>query len=103
MSQMNESSVKKPQEEKAVAVTVRTPAGITHVFEVHSHDRVDKTARTAVTYFSDQGQLANEPHGLALVRDGQAVEMQDSARLEDYEVAEGDLLALLPKAPQVDG
>ena len=86
-----------------IAVTIRTPAGIGHDFELRSHDRVDKTVRTAVQYFIAQGQLADGRYGLALVRDGQATEMTDSGRLEDYGIVEDDVLHLIAKDPQVDG
>jgi hypothetical protein len=91
------------EKDKEISIVIRTPAGIPHTFEVRSHDRVDKTTRTAVTYFVGQGQLAEGPYGLALVRDGQATEMVDSGRLEDYGVNENDVLHLIAKGPQVDG
>ena len=88
---------------KAISVTIRTPAQIGHVFEVSPHDRVDKTARTAVKYFVGQGQLSDGNYGLALVREGQATLMTDSGRIEDYAVVEGDTLNLIAKEPEVDG
>lgn len=89
--------------EKTADVVIRTPAGIPHTFEVKLHDRVDKTAREAVQYFVGQGQLADGAYGLALVRDGQATEMTDSGRLEDYGIVDDDTLSLITKEPQVDG
>ncbi|MCC6174059.1 MAG: hypothetical protein IT305_02040 [Chloroflexi bacterium] len=86
-----------------ITVTIRTPAGNSHTFEVKPHDRVDKTVRTAVEYFVEHGQLAQGQYGLALVRDGQATEMVDSGRLEDYGIKAGDTLHLITKDPQVDG
>ena len=88
---------------KEISVIIRTPAGMPHTFEVRSQDRVDKTIRTAVTYFVGQGQLAEGAYGLALVRDGQATDMVDSGRLEDYGVTENDVLHLIAKGPQADG
>jgi len=39
----------------------------------------------------------------ALVRDGVAQPLEDAARLEDYAVRQGDVLALVTKQPQIDG
>jgi len=103
MEDLRNSSKPDPHDDKALSVTIRTPAGISHVFEVRRHDRVDKTVRTAVSYFGGQSQLAEGAYGLALIRDGRAIDMVDSARLEDYDVVEGDVLSLISKAPQVDG
>jgi hypothetical protein len=38
-----------------------------------------------------------------LIRDGRAEDLADADRLEDYGVAEGGVLVLITKAPQVDG
>ncbi len=98
-----EVMAKQQDKAKSASVVIRTPAGIPHDFEVKLRDRVDKTAREAVEYFVSQGQLADGAYGLALVRDGQATEMTDSGRLEDYGVVDNDTLSLITKEPQADG
>jgi hypothetical protein len=81
----------------------RTPAGQTAPFEVRAHDRVDKVAKIFVDYFVSQHQLAPGEYGLALVRDGAAVNLTDASRLEDHGVVDNDILALIAKAPEIDG
>jgi hypothetical protein len=74
---------------ETITVTVRTPAGTPHPFEVRANERVDKVVRNAVRYFLQAGQLAAGEYGLALIRDGRAEDLADAARLEDYGVVEG--------------
>lgn len=88
---------------KVIMVTIRTPAGHHHEFEVRTHERVDKVVREAVSYFVDRHELDAGEYGLALVRDGVAQPLEDAARLEDYAVRQGDVLALVTKQPQIDG
>jgi hypothetical protein len=92
-----------PGRPKTITVRIRTPAGIGHDFEVGDHDDVDETVRIAVDYFVAHEQLAAGHHGLVVIRDRQAVEMPDAARLQDFDIVEGDVLALINKDPQVDG
>ncbi len=89
--------------EHKIEVVIRTPAGAEHRFEVHRQDRVDKTVRAAVAYFVAAGQLADGDYGLALLRGGQATELTDSGRLEDYGIDRDEVLALFARGPQVDG
>jgi hypothetical protein len=83
-------------------VTIRTPAGIGHVFEVRQEDRVDQTAQAAVDHFVAHSQLAAGNYRLVLIREGQPAEMPETARLEDFNVTDGDVLSLINKDPQVD-
>ncbi len=93
-----------PQEHQhKIEVVIRTPAGAEHRFEVHRQDRVDKTVRTAVAHFVAAGQLADGDYGLALLRDGQATELTDTGRLDDYGIDGDEVLALFARGPQVDG
>jgi hypothetical protein len=92
-----------PEGTKTITVRIRTPAGIGHDFEVGRQDRVDQTVRTAVDYFVAHEQLAAGHHGLVVIRYRQAVEMPDTARLQDFDVVDGDVLGLINKDPQVDG
>jgi len=89
--------------EKAFSVTIRTPAGIPGEFHVRSDESVAHVAKIAVDHFVAHKQLEPGPYGLALIRDGKATDMLDSARLEDYSVVAGDVLALISKEPQADG
>jgi multidrug efflux pump subunit AcrA (membrane-fusion protein) len=92
MTTESASAATRDQEHK-IEVAIRTPAGAEHRFEVHRHDRVDKTARTAVAHFVAAGQLADGDYGLALLRDGQATELTDSGRLDDYGIDHDEVLA----------
>jgi hypothetical protein len=92
-----------PERTKTIRVRIRTPAGIGHDFDVGHQDRVDQTVRTAVDYFVAHYQLAAGQHGLAVIRDRQAVEMPDAASLADFDVVDADVLWLINRDPQVDG
>ena len=89
--------------DKTLSVTVRTPAGASHPFELKDNTRADKAIRTSVDYFVGTGELAEGEYGLALVRDGAATPLADDARLGDAGVVDGDVLHLTNKGPQVDG
>ena len=88
---------------KTFEVTVRTPAGAGHKFEVKRNERVDKVVRTTVEYFVAAGQLAAGNYGLAVERDGRMLALNDAGRLDDFDVTERDVLFLTIKDPQVDG
>jgi hypothetical protein len=96
-------AVGKPGQNKTISVTIKTPAGIGSSFNVHPHDRVDKTTRTAADHFVSTNQLAAGNYGLAVIRNGVGDDMTAAARLEDYDVIEGDELHLINLDPQVDG
>ncbi len=93
----------KEKPDKTLSVVIRTPGNIPATFEVRGHDRVDRATREAVTYFVGRSELAAGDYGLALVRGGNGVELNDAGRLEDYAVVDGDELHLINRAPQVDG
>ena len=103
MGELTKDDKAKDKPDKAVAVTIRTPGNIPGTFEVREHDRVDKVAREAADFFVGRNELAAGAYGLAVIRDGEGVEMNDAARLEDYDVVDGDELHLINRAPQVDG
>jgi hypothetical protein len=88
---------------KTVEVIVRTPAGHPHEFTFKDNERVSKATREAVEHFVRTGELADGDYGLALIRDGRTVELAPGARLDDYDIIDGDTLALYNKRPQVDG
>jgi hypothetical protein len=93
----------KDKYDKTLEVTVRTPAGHPQEFSFKHNSRVEKAAREAERYFVAHGQIEAGDYGLALIRDGRIVELADGARLDDYDIVDGDVLALFPKKPQVDG
>ncbi len=88
---------------QAIAVTIRTPAGINHQFHMNVEERVATVAKTAERYFTSHNELAPGAYGMVLLRGDQATEMNDAGRLEDYGVREGGILVLVAKGPQVDG
>lgn len=101
--EITEAHVKARGPKDELHVIGRTPAGQTAPFEVRGHDRVDKVVKEFVDYFVHDHLLAPGDFGLALVRDGAAVTLPDASRLEDHGVVDGDVLALVTKAPEVDG
>lgn len=89
--------------DKQLDVTVRTPAGHSAPFTFKANERADKVVRVAVAEFVSQGQLDDGDYSLAVVRNGQAVDLADAGRLDDYGIVDGDVLVLISKAPQIDG
>jgi hypothetical protein len=82
-----------------MTVRIRTPAGIGHDFDFDGDDGVDETVQSAVRHFVAHNQLAAGRYGLAVIREGEAVEMPDTARLEDFRVVDGDVLCLINQDP----
>jgi len=93
----------KPEKDKDVSVTVRTPGGASKSLDFKDNTRVDKVIREALIHFVGTGELAAGEYGLALVRSGAATPLDDSVRLDDAGVVGGDVLHLTNKGPQVDG
>jgi hypothetical protein len=89
--------------DKDITIEVRTPSNAPHDFTIKASSRVDKLAREAVKHFVGQGLLADGEYGLALVRDGVATPLDDASRLDEDDVVDGDVLALVAKKPKVDG
>jgi hypothetical protein len=88
---------------KTITVTIRTPAGHPHDFEFEPSARVAEVIHVVVAHFVTVGQLAAGDYGLSVIRDGRAEDMAEGARLEDFGIHTGDVLALTVKGPQVDG
>lgn len=80
----------RPEKDKDVSVTVRTPGGASESFDFKDNTRVDKVIREAVTHFVGTRELAAGDYGLALVRSGAATPLDDSARLDEVGVVDGD-------------
>src|ERR1700722_10413628 len=76
-------------------VAIKTPAGHEHRFRVNGEQQVETVTARAVAYFVKHGELAEGQYILAVMRDGTPVDMTASARLEDYDVREGDVLVLI--------
>lgn len=89
--------------DKTLDLTVKTPAGHPRQFSFKDDTRVSKVIREAVDQFVAAGELEGGDYGLALVRNGRVDELDAAARLDDYDIVDGDTLALYPKKPQVDG
>ena len=89
--------------DKTLEVTVRTPAGHPYEFSFKDNTRVSKAARVATDHFVHEGLLEPGDYGLALIREGRVEELADGARLDDFDIVDGDTFALYPKKPQVDG
>ena len=100
---MTDAAAAHDKGDKRVDVTVRTPAGHSAPFTFKANERADKVVRVAVDQFVSQGQLAAGDCSLAVVRDGDAVDLADAGRLDDYGIVDSDVLVLISKAPQVDG
>lgn len=89
--------------DEELQVTIRTPAGFGELFSVDAGERIDKVVWRAVKRFVAARQLVPGEYGLALVRDGQAIDLEETARLKDYGVGQHEILSLISKEPQVDG
>lgn len=87
----------------AVHVTVRTPAGISHTFTFKSDDLVIQATSEAMEHFVSHGQLAVGDYDLTLVRSALSTDLADTEPLGEYGIHDGDVLHLVPEAPQVDG
>jgi hypothetical protein len=91
------------RKDKTLDLTIRTPAGHPHRFSFKDNTRVSKVIREVVDHFVEAGQLEDGEYGLALIRDGRSEELASAARLDDYDIVDGDTLALYSRRPQVDG
>lgn len=86
-----------------VTVTIVAPNNHPDTFTVDLHERVGKVAREAVHTFVTAHIMEQMDCGLALVVNGVARPLDDSARLEDVGVEANSRLALVPKTPKTDG
>lgn len=89
--------------DRDIVITVVAPNNADRDIEVNVHERVDKVAREAVKVFVENHQMEQIDCSLALVTDGVASPLDDSARLEETAVHEHSRLVLIPKAPKTDG
>jgi len=86
-----------------VEVTVRTPAGASHPFDLDLDELVAEVIATVIEFFVKRNELAAGDYALAVIRGGQAEPMADTSRLAEYHITHEDVLVLIPEAPQVDG
>nr|BFE63685.1 hypothetical protein GCM10020063_082110 [Dactylosporangium thailandense] len=88
---------------RAYRVEVRTPAGFTAGFRVHSGERVETLARHAERHFVARGELAPGNYRLELLSGGTTVPLTASATLEESGIVAGSVCVLVIADPQVDG
>jgi uncharacterized protein (DUF2141 family) len=86
-----------------VEVKVRTPGGISHEFRFAEEQFVASAIAQAVAHFVEHEQLAPGDYAMAVVRDGRAEPMLDTARVGDYHLSAGAEVHLVNETPQVDG
>ena len=87
-----------------IPLTVRATNGAPwETSDFGENDKVDVVRRKATRHFVDAGVMVEGDYLLALVANGHATELADSASLENAGVEEGSILALLVRGPQVDG
>lgn len=84
-------------------ITVRTLAGHSLKDTVKPSDLVGEVTDRAVRHFVAKGELAAGDYVLTLPRTGGEAELDPTATLGDASVAEGDVLILVSRKPQVDG
>jgi hypothetical protein len=95
---------KQEKKDKTLSVTVRATNGATWDTEFKQNTKVSKVIREALDHFIADGAMADGDYRLVLVVDGQAQPpLPEDAKLEDTDVEDGALLALVPRDPQVDG
>lgn len=90
-------------DDRDVVVTVLAPNNTPREMNVDLHDRVDKVAREAVKAFVHDHQMEPMVCSLALIVDGVATKLDDTARLEEVGVRKHSRLSLIPKNPKTDG
>ena len=91
------------QNADTITVVVFAPNNTHHDFDARATERVDQLARTAVNYFVGIGQMQPAECGLALIRDGVAIPLDDASRLDEDGVRNGAKLKLIVKKPKTDG
>lgn len=89
--------------QRDVQVTIRTPAGASNTFCLNAEDLVAQAISVAITNFVARNELAPGDYSLAIVRNGRAEDLADTSRLDEYDITDGDVLALVSEKPQVDG
>jgi hypothetical protein len=93
-----------PEDEPSpIEVTIRTPAGASHQFNLRPDELVVTATASAVEHFVKAKELAPDDYGLALIRSGEAEAMLDTSEIRAYSVVAGDVLHLVVEKPQVDG
>jgi hypothetical protein len=82
---------------------VAAPNNVTEQFRAPLDQLITVLARDAVESFADAGQMASHECGLALITDGQAERLADTATLREAGIRDGVLLKLIVKKPKTDG
>lgn len=89
---------------KKLQLSIRATNGATwDTDQFGGNQKVAVVRKAAERHFIDGGEMAPGDYVLALLVDGNLVDLADSVKLEDVPVPTGSVLALLPRNPQVDG
>jgi|GEM_PF-2881287 len=92
------------KKDKTFSVTVRATNGATWETEFKRNEKVSRVVQESLDHFVAEGAMSPGDYRLALVVDEQAQPpLPEDAKLEDTNVKDGSLLALVPREPQVDG
>jgi hypothetical protein len=91
--------------EKRLNLTIRATNGATWpTDEFRTNTKVKHMIAKALKHFIDEGAMTDGDYRLALVVNNQAQPpLNEEAKLEDTDVKDGALLALVPRDPQTDG
>jgi hypothetical protein len=100
---MADATTEVVQDARTITVIIFAPSNAHHDFDASATERVDQLARTAVSFFVGIGQMQPAECGLALIRDGIAVPLDDASHLDEDEVGNGAKLKLIVKKPKTDG
>jgi hypothetical protein len=103
MSQQ-EAQPEHDKKDKTFSVTVRATNGATWETDFKQNEKVSKVIKQSLDHFIAEGAMSQGDYRLVLIVDGQAQPpLAEDAKLEETDVEDGSLLALVPREPQVDG
>src|SRR5579884_928136 len=92
------------KKDKTFSVTVRATNGATWETDFKQNEKVSKAIKESLDHFIAEGAMSQGDYRMVLIVDGQAQPpLPEDAKLEDTDVENGSLLALVPREPQVDG
>lgn len=92
------------KKDKTFSVTVRATNGATWETDFKQNEKVSKVVKESLDHFIAERAMSQGDYRVVLIVDGQAQPpLPEDAKLEDTNVEDGSLLALVPREPQVDG
>ena len=92
------------KKDKTFSVTVRATNGATWETDFKQNEKVSKVIKQSLDHFIAEGAMSQGDYRLVLIVNGQAQPpLPEDAKLEETNVEDGSLLALVPREPQVDG